>query len=55
MTTYASSTATVALQLHVAALRARLFATEADSIIAALSGNFISLEVAIEWADDMRG
>jgi 3-oxoacyl-[acyl-carrier-protein] synthase III len=40
-------------QLRVASLRAKLHVADIDSIIAALSGNFICPEIAIEWADEI--
>jgi len=40
-------------QLKVAGLRAKLLATEVESIAIALGGNFISAEDAVAWADEL--
>jgi hypothetical protein len=40
-------------QLRVASARAKLVGVEADSIITALSGDFINADAAIAWAHDV--
>jgi hypothetical protein len=61
MTTTASSTIAtdgsytdlVAAELKCASLRAKLLATEVDSIHTALCGSFIDTDTAIAWANEI--